>query len=211
MAIPPTRTGSIQDMQGRLDRLREAANESARSFRTAYAFYLIVALYILVIVSSTHQELLFREGDVQMPIVNVGVPVVWFFTVVPWLLVLLHFNLLVQAIFLANKVSQYAAALEGRVRSRNERSEALGLLYPAPLAHKVADADQRGEHEKAAQRYRFCHSGRAAARHSDLCSGSISPLSKRMVHLVTPCRRSHRYRPPVVALASYCRASYGMA
>ena len=144
MAIPPTRTVSIQDRQGRFDRLREAANESARSFRTAYAFYLIVALYILVVVSSTHQELLFREGDVQMPIINVGVPVVWFFTVVPWLLLLLHFNLLVQAIFLANKVSQYAVVLEGQVRAGNERSEALGLLYPAPLAHKVADAAQQG-------------------------------------------------------------------
>ena len=144
MAIPPTRTGSLQDVQGRLDRLREAANESARSFRTAYAFYLIVALYILVVVSSTQQELLFRAGDVQMPIVNVGVPVVWFFTVVPWLLLLLHFNLLIQGIFLANKVSQYAAALEGQVRSDNERSEALGLLYPAPLAHKVVDAAQQG-------------------------------------------------------------------
>ena len=144
MAIPPTRTVSIQDRQGRFDRLREAANESARSFRTAYTFYLIVALYILVIVSATHQELLFRAGNVQMPIVNVGVPVVWFFTGVPWLLVLLHFNLLVQAIFLANKVSQYAAVLGGQGWAGNERSEALGLLYPAPLAHKVADADQQG-------------------------------------------------------------------
>ncbi len=144
MSIRPTRPLEIEDVQGRLDRLREAANESARSFRTAYTFYLIVALYILVIVSSTHHEFLFRAGDVQMPIVNVGVPVVWFFTVVPWLLVILHFNLLVQAIFLANKVSQYAAALEGQIRSRTKRSEALGLLFPAPLAHKVADAAQRG-------------------------------------------------------------------
>ena len=143
MAIPPTRTVSIQDMQERFDRLREAANESARSFRTTYTFYLIVALYILVIVSSTHHDLLFRAGNVQMPIVNVGVPVVWFFTVVPWLLLLLHFNLLIQAIFLANKVSQYAAALDGG-RSDTEKSEALGLLYPAPLAHKVADADPQG-------------------------------------------------------------------
>ena len=143
MAILPPRTVRIQDMQERFDRLREAANESARSFRTTYTFYLIIALYILVIVSSTHHDLLFRAGNVQMPIVNVGVPVVWFFTVVPWLLLLLHFNLLIQAIFLANKVSQYAAALNGGM-SRAKRSEALGLLYPAPLAHKVADADPPG-------------------------------------------------------------------
>ena len=148
MATRPTRPLEMEDMQGRFDRLREAANESARSFRTAYAFYLIVALYILVIVSSTHHELLFRAGGVQMPIVNVGVPVVWFFTVVPWLLVLLHFNLLIQAMFLADKVSQYATALKGQIRSRTKRSEALGLLYPAPLAHKVADAAQQGSMRK---------------------------------------------------------------
>ena len=93
MSTRPTRPLEVEDAQGRFDRLRESANESARSFRTAYTFYLIVALYILVIVSSTQQELLFRGGDVQMPIVNVGVPVVWFFTVIPWLLVLLHFKL----------------------------------------------------------------------------------------------------------------------
>ena len=135
---------TTEGVQGRLDRLRESANDSARTFRTAYTFYLIVALYVLVIVSSTDHELLFRAGDVQMPIVNVGVPVVWFFVVVPWLLVLLHFNLLIQATFLADKVSQYASAILGQTRAPKERTEALGLLYPAPLAHKVAEIHQPG-------------------------------------------------------------------
>ena len=144
MAIPSKRPVTTKEMQGRLDRLRESANDSARTFRTAYTFYLVVALYVLVIVSSTDHELLFRAGDVQMPIVNVGVPVVWFFVVVPWLLVLLHFNLLIQATFLADKVSQYASAILGQTRAPKERTEALGLLYPAPLAHKVAEIHQPG-------------------------------------------------------------------
>ena len=210
MGIPPTRTVSIQDMQGRFDRLRESANESARSFRTAYTFYLIVALYILVIVSSTHHDLLFRAGNVQMPIVNVGVPVVWFFTVVSWLLLLLHFNLLIQARFLAKKVRQYADALEGQIKSRNERSEALGLLYPTPLAHKVADAAQQGSMRRIINVIVFVTLAVLPPCHSDLCSGAISPLSRRMAHMVTPRGRSHRYRPFVVALAPDHRASYGM-
>ena len=135
---------TTEEIQRRLDRLRESANDSARTFRTAYTFYLVVALYVLVIVSSTDHELLFRAGDVQMPIVNVGVPVVWFFVVVPWLLVLLHFNLLIQATFLADKVSQYASAIIGQTRAPKKRTEALGLLYPVPLAHKVAEIHQPG-------------------------------------------------------------------
>ena len=144
MAIPSKRPVTTKEMQGRLDRLRESANDSARAFRTAYTFYLAVALYVLVIVSSTDHELLFRAGDVQMPIVNVGVPVVWFFVVVPWLLVLLHFNLLIQATFLADKVSRYASTIIGQTRAPRKRTEALGLLYPAPLAHKVAEIHQPG-------------------------------------------------------------------
>ena len=144
MATRWNRPVTTEGVQGRLDRLRESANDSARTFRTAYTFYLVVALYVLVIVSSTDHELLFRAGDVQMPIVNVGVPVVWFFVVVPWLLVLLHFNLLIQATFLADKVSQYASAIFGQTRAPKERTEALGLLYPAPLAHKVAEIHQPG-------------------------------------------------------------------
>ena len=78
MATRWNRPVTTEGVQGRLDRLRESANDSARTFRIAYTFYLAVALYVLVIVSSTDHELLFRAGDVQMPIVNVGVPVVWF-------------------------------------------------------------------------------------------------------------------------------------
>ena len=144
MATRWNRPVTTEGVQGRLDRLRESANDSARTFRTAYTFYLVVALYVLVIVSSTDHELLFRAEDVQMPIVNVGVPVVWFFVVVPWLLVLLHFNLLIQATFLADKVSQYASAIIVQTRAPKKRTEALSLLYPAPLAHKVAEIHQPG-------------------------------------------------------------------
>ena len=45
-----------------LDRLRESANDSARNFRVVYTFYLVIALYILVIVSSTDHETLFKAS-----------------------------------------------------------------------------------------------------------------------------------------------------
>ena len=133
------------DPQVQLDRLRESANDGARNFRTVYTFYLVISLYILVIVSSTDSELLFRAGDVQMPIINAGVSVVWFFTVVPWILLILHFNLLIQAMFLSRKISQYVSELDRHVLvlSAHERTVALGLLFPLPLAHTLADADQR--------------------------------------------------------------------
>ena len=126
-----------------LDRLRESANDGARNFRTVYTFYLIVSLYILVVVSSTDHQLLFRAGDVQMPIINAGVSVVWFFTAVPWILLILHFNLLIQAMFLSRKINRYVSALDRHVLSVHERTVAVDLLFPLPLAHKLSDSDRR--------------------------------------------------------------------
>ena len=115
----------------------EAANDSARHFRAVYLTYLMIAFYIIVIISSTDDELLFRDGNVPMPIINTSVPVMWFFIVAPWILLLLHLNLLMQAVFLSTKVHRYTS------RFAKEKIHERGLLFPAPLANLLAEGDRR--------------------------------------------------------------------
>ena len=136
--------------------------------------------------------------------------VVRFFTVVPWLLLLLHFNLLIQAIFLANKVSQYAAALNGSM-SRAKRSEALGLLYPAPLAHKVADADPQGSMRRLLNVMVFVTLAVLPLGILIFAQARFLLYQNEWLTWLHRGGRRRRYRPSVVALASYHRASYGMA
>ena len=131
------------DPQAQLDRLRESMNDSARSFRTVYTFYLIVAFYILAIVLATDHELLFRDGEVELPIINVGVPVKWFYTFAPLILFVLHFNLLIQGLFLSQKIDHYVVELGRQSFSRNRKIVALSLIFPVPLALKTANGDQR--------------------------------------------------------------------
>ena len=131
----------------RLSRLRESANDSARNFRTVYVSYLIIALYILSIVIFREEELLFRNGSLQIAIVNFSVPIRSFFIVSPLILLALHFNLLIQAIFLSRKVYQYASAiptihlLQLLPSSNGEKMEMRDLLFPAPLAHIITGGD----------------------------------------------------------------------
>ena len=125
-----------------LDRLLESVNDSARHFRAVYTFYLVVAFYILVVAASTSTELLFRAGDVQMPIVSVQVPIVSFFIFVPWLVLILHLNLLIQAEFLSKKTWRYLSALPTHTSSERTKTEALTVLFPVPLVHTVAQKDQ---------------------------------------------------------------------
>ena len=146
----------------RLSRLRESANDSARSFRTVYVSYLVIVLYILSIVMFREKEELFRNGSLQIAIVNFSVPIRSFFIVSPLILLALHFNLLIQAKFLSYKVHRYALAIseiyshrlpsssndeerDGEEKDDKKRDdkkrEMRNLLFPAPLAHMIAEGD----------------------------------------------------------------------
>ncbi len=115
----------------------DAANDSARHFRAVYTTYLLIASYIFFTIVSTDDELLFRNGNVQMPIIDTGMSIAWFFTLAPWILFLLHFNVLMQAMFLSTKVNRYTS------RFAKEKIHERGLLFPAPLAHLLSEGDRR--------------------------------------------------------------------
>ena len=119
----------------------DAANVSARHFRAVYLAYLMITFYTIVIISTTSDELLFRAGNVQMPIINTNVSVEGLFTFASWILFLPHCNVLIQAMLLSTKVHRYTSALDNDRHIWNldeEKTHARGLLFPAPLAHVLA-------------------------------------------------------------------------
>lgn len=118
----------------RVRELLQAANDSARLFRTVFLSFMIVALYVLIIALSASDELLFEDGPLRAPILNVSVQTSHFFIGTPGILLLLHLNLLIQAIFLARKVENYRQALPAEI-GQSRRQEMLRLLFPVPLAH----------------------------------------------------------------------------
>ena len=119
-------------------RLLESANDSARHFRNIYAAYLTVMIYTLVVVLSTDQELLFKAGDKQLPLVHITIPIKEFFIYMPLAILVIHFYLLIQASFLADKVRDYISEIEKRLGSQ-ERDKAYRLLFPVPLAHTFGE------------------------------------------------------------------------
>ncbi len=119
--------------------LLESANDSARHFRNVYLAYLTVMIYIFIIVLSTEQELLFRAGDKPLPLVHISVPIVAFFTWMPWILLVLHFYLLIQATFLSEKVRLYNQRLNNQIESEEDICEARMLLASVPLVHILVE------------------------------------------------------------------------
>ncbi len=118
--------------------LRSSVNESGRSFRTYFISFVAIAFYILAIASSTGHELLFRSGNVTMPVIHLSVPVIWYFVVAPCLLFLLHINLVIQATFLSEKIMHYDTVLSDPTFKSEHVENEHSLLVSVPIAHVLA-------------------------------------------------------------------------
>jgi len=74
--------------------LLDAANSASEKVATLHIAFLALCTYVLVIVFSTTDLDLSLGKGIKLPVVDVEVPIVGFYATVPYLLVLVHFNLL---------------------------------------------------------------------------------------------------------------------
>ena len=102
--------------------------------------FAIVSLYIAIASLSVSDEILLRDADLSLPGLGVGVRASFFFMVAPWLLVLVHFNAIVQAVILARRISAFRrAASEGHNLSPEQRSTPDALTSSIPMTHLATD------------------------------------------------------------------------
>lgn len=84
--------------------LLDAANSASEKTAVLHLAFMALCAYLLVIVfGTTHRDLLIGKG-IKLPIVDVQVPLVGFYATAPFLLVLTHFNLLLQLQTLSRKL-----------------------------------------------------------------------------------------------------------
>ena len=118
-----------------LDRIRDSANRSAQLYRTVFIGFLILAAYSTAIALSVTDELLFLNGNLTAPVINIDISVSYFFHFMPWLLLTVHFTMILQAIILTRKASTYQTILRRhQIYSGNQPVvELSGTLFPIPI------------------------------------------------------------------------------
>jgi len=90
--------------------LLKAANSASARLATLHVAFMAVCAYVLVIAfSTTHLDLLLGKM-VKLPVVNVELPLVPFYACAPFIVVLVHFNLLLQLQLLSRKLFAFEAA-----------------------------------------------------------------------------------------------------
>jgi len=91
--------------------LLASANNASERVAGQHIAFMAVCVYVLVIVfGTTDVDLLIGKG-IKLPVVNVDVPTVGFYAFAPYLVVLVHFNLLLQLQLLSHELFSFDAAV----------------------------------------------------------------------------------------------------
>ena len=140
--INPGESVPQQQLSERADRLRGAADEAARLAQTGYVSFLLLGTYIAVIIGSTTDVQLLKVSPVTLPLLNVQLPIVGFYVVAPWLLLLIYFNLLLHLTFLAQRLHRFNAVL-AVFPDDIAREEQRVRLFPFPFSALLSSRPAR--------------------------------------------------------------------
>jgi uncharacterized protein YjbI with pentapeptide repeats len=97
------------------EKLLGAVNAAADSVSTRFVTFLTVAAYVAVTIASTTDEMLVRASPVTLPLLSANIPIsgpFGFYTIAPWLIVLLHTDFLLQLSALGDKLSRFQRRIE---------------------------------------------------------------------------------------------------
>jgi uncharacterized protein YjbI with pentapeptide repeats len=131
----------VPDQTTKAEELLHAVNDTARAVGSRFAGFLTVTAYVAVTVISTSDNTLVHGTKVHLPIFNVDVPmtcVFGFHTLAPWLIVLMHTDLLLQMSALSRKLRQFCQALRMLQSNAPETSDALSAAARAQFRERLA-------------------------------------------------------------------------
>ena len=87
-----------------IEKLLEAANSASQTVAALHVAFMAFVTYLGIIVWGTTNDDLLRISPVKLPILDVELPLTTFYGFVPWMVVLLHFNILMQLELLSCKL-----------------------------------------------------------------------------------------------------------
>lgn len=156
-------TSGFDGDTAQIEELLATANISGSAARNAWLAFNGVVAYLLVTIASTTQIDLLLNGDVTLPILNIGMPVTSFYGFAPVLLLVLHTGLLVQHAIVAGNIHRLQSALTAYEESRYSNG---------------GGARQFAEHVRSRLTYYiFCQSLLPPQEHNKL----IIPLGRLMI------------------------------
>ena len=91
--------------------LQKAVNEASLRTTALWVSFMTFAAYLIVAVGSVNHLKLFQETAIKLPILAAELPLVAFFSIAPFFLLLFHFYLFLNLVALSRRISTYNRVL----------------------------------------------------------------------------------------------------
>ncbi|MDR4517535.1 MAG: pentapeptide repeat-containing protein [Nitrosomonas sp.] len=127
----------------KIEALLESVNSASQHVRNFYITFLLAGFYIAVIIWSTTDVMLLKDTPVNLPILNVELPITGFYQFAPYFFLLLHFNLLLQLCLLADKIHRFDHAVI-RLGDENARRYYYTQLFAFAFTHTLSGRQHSG-------------------------------------------------------------------
>ncbi len=112
-----------------ISELRQSTNDTARVARANLLLFLVVGLFLALLVAGTDDLLLLKRDRLDLPLMQIGVPIDLFYAAAPIIFLLLHLNLFLRL----NRLAHVAALLReeiDKLEGLTKKSTETALLFP---------------------------------------------------------------------------------
>ncbi len=106
--------------------LLEAVNDSSDTAHTAWLIFIAIMTYLMIAVAGVTHKALLLETPLELPILQVQIPITQFFQFAPVVLVLFHLGLIAQLVLLARKTLEFDQSIR-LLETSSRRSHPLRL------------------------------------------------------------------------------------
>lgn len=120
----------------RAERLLTAADDAARLVRRVYITFLLLCVTVAAIIWSTTDEQLVRGSPLTLPQINIAPRIDAVYRVVPWVILIFHFNLLFLLKILAEKLRRLERAVAHPLTA-TEQEDFRVRPFPFPFSYML--------------------------------------------------------------------------
>jgi uncharacterized protein YjbI with pentapeptide repeats len=102
--------------------LQSAVNDASSRTTALWVSFMTFAAYLIVAAGSVNHLALFQESTIKLPVLAAELPLVAFFAIAPFFLLLFHFYLFLNLVTLSRRIATYNRVLVENVAAEDDRN-----------------------------------------------------------------------------------------
>mgnify|MGYP001823145304 CR=1 FL=1 len=118
--------------------LPDAIADTSTQHRSLHLSFLLLCVYAAVIVGATKDRQFLLDSEITLPLLGIGLPIQEVYIVLPLMLLILHGNLLLQTLFLSQRIARLPAQEQSECALNVSTFPVIQAMFPATEKNRIS-------------------------------------------------------------------------